>query len=261
MFVSGDVQALLTAHHVEVAELLVNRSNLSKAPVDRVRRTRELLHDLHFGDPDRAEFAARRLWDIHSRITAHDDRAPVRATDPDLLGVTLVVGLLASATWYTLMTGFGGRHHVRDRADGMFAAMWPDVGTYRAAVGIPSGHVPEDADAAVTWAMDLLDRNWTDDEEARRVAGVAIGLTEGYVADRFPAHWQHALAVPVSGIEHAVAATAALTLRGPLEERERTVTGGLSIEEGLLACHTIRAALAVLPDSAVTALADTPARD
>ncbi len=258
-FVAGDGQALISAHHEDIALLLAQRSNLDRRPVDRVSRTRELLRDLHFGHPEQAELAARRLWDIHSRIvTTRSDGTTVRATDPDLLGLVLVVGLLAAATWYALMTTTAGRHRVQRHTDELFAEMWPDVAAYRAGLGVPPDLLPADPAAAVAWAMDLLAQRWTDDEDARKVAGVAVGLTEGYLAERFPERWARSLSLPASVFEHAVAASAALTLRAPVADRQGQVAGRFEVDEGLLTCHTIRAALAVVPDEVVEDLIATP---
>ncbi len=258
-FVGADVQELLTAHHTGIAAILATHRDLAWSPVRRVQQTRALQAELEYGSPERAELAARRLWDVHARLTVRDPRGtPVSATDPDLLSLILVMGHLSGATWHLLMTTSLSGRPLTDGADALFAAMWPEREAYRAGVGIPAGFLPDDPGEAVAWAMDLVAENWTDGADARRVAGTSLGLARAYVAERFPRPWQRGMRLAAAALEQAVVATAALSLRGPLARRREEVTRGRSVPAGITAARGIRAAAALLPDRVLRDLTDAP---
>lgn len=259
-FVAGEAQALVTVRHDGIKRILAAHTSFNSRPLERVRRTRELMDRIKFGTHHEAEWASRRLWDIHDRlrVRAADGRI-VRSTEPELLAVLMVMGQLCSATWNTLMTTAVTRRSLQQRADALFARMWTDYAPSRASVGIPAGYLPADPDAAIRWVMDTLERRWNNGIEAQALASGVMALPQSYVNAKFSAPWAQLLTVPAAMVANAAMATAVLSMRGAVAARASEIASPRRITAGLAAAQAIRLALAPLPAAWIHRLVDNPA--
>lgn len=257
--VAGQAQALVTVHHDGITRVMAAHTNLDRSPLERVRRTRELMELIKFGAPREAELACRRLWDIHERLHVSDESGHIhRSTDPELLGVLMVMGQLCSATWNTLMMSFTSGQALARRTDDLFAEMWVDYNNSRASIGIPAGFLPSDPAEATRWAMVMLDQKWNNGPQARSIATSVMALPQAYINAKFAARWAAMLRLPATAVANAAAATAVLSLRGPALARAQDVASPSMVLTGLAAARAIRIALATLPRSIVNQMVDPP---
>lgn len=258
-FVAGEAQALLTVHHDGIMRVMAEHTQFDSRPLERVRRTRELMERIKFGPAREAELACRSLWDIHDRLrVSGDDGKLIRSTDPELLAVLMVMGQLCSATWNALMTSFVSGQALRERADDLFARMWVDHDNSRAALGIPKGVLPVDHAEAISWVMERLDRSWNDGAQARALAANVMSLPQAYVKAKLSPTWAAVFALPASALACAAAATAVLSLRGPALTRVRDIASPRMVLAGISAARAIRVVHAAIPHSFVARMVDSP---
>ena len=260
-FVAGEAQALVTVRHADIACVIAEHTGMAGQPFERVQRTRALMLRLEFGSSREAELAARTLWRVHDGLVATDEGRVLRASDPDLLAILMVMGQLCSATWSVLMHGIARPRDVKNRADELFARMWQDREPSRSSLGIPGGHLPDSPGDAVDWVMAELDRRWRDDARANELADIARGLPRAYVESAFSARWAPLLGLPAMAVTQAATAAAVLALRGPMVPRAPAIASGRTVAAGCVAARGMHAAISALPDPVARRWVFTPTSD